>query len=70
MFGGDEESMWKEMCVANQLIYEAWWKVAWLDRMVMNVDSGYLEQCSEDGEDDGEDFEKWRSALPMCCGVF
>ncbi|CZT14882.1 uncharacterized protein RCC_12042 [Ramularia collo-cygni] len=70
MLGGDEYLLIKQLYVANELIYEAWWKVSWLDRAVANgPGDGEDDELCEDVDDSGEEFEKWRAALPNCCGT-
>lgn len=69
LLGGDECWMWKEMCVANELVNEAWWKVSWLDSLVTCGGRGYGEEEGEESGNEGKEFEKWRGALPQCCGM-
>lgn len=71
MQAGVEYAMVISLCVANELVKEAWFKVWWLDMALANgIQNDAHWEWYEDVDDDEEAFEKWRAVLPACCGVF
>lgn len=70
MLGGDEYALAKELWAAHDLIFEAWLKISYIDRvMAIGLGIGEYEGLVQNA-DGGEEFEKWRGALPDCCGMF
>lgn len=68
---GDGIAMYKEMALANGLLFEASCKVECVERYMGDTicGCGELEEDVKDLEEGLMEFRKWKRMLPACCGM-